>query len=91
MPIPAFETRISSRPRRFSISAATSRPACVAAGHLERGDQLRRLQFVDIADDNGCALLREQFCDCSADTRRPACHQRNLALDLSAMSSSQSS
>jgi hypothetical protein len=55
----------------------------IVAGFLERCDQLRPLQFVDIADDNGCAPLREQFCDLSADTRCPACHQRNLALELS--------
>ena len=74
MPMPAFDTRMSSRPKRFSISATTSTQRGLAghilmqehrlmAGLLDAGDDLGPPELIDIGHRNRGALARQQLGD----------------------------
>ncbi|MEY9763981.1 hypothetical protein ABH988_004766 [Bradyrhizobium ottawaense] len=54
----------------------------LAAGFRHALGELGPAQLIDVGDDNGRALAREQLDDRLADTRGAAGHQRDLALNL---------
>jgi hypothetical protein len=70
MAMPALFTRISRRPKRFSISAMTA---------TQRLGELRALVVLQVGDHHGGAFARQNLGAAPADAARPARHQSDLA------------
>ncbi len=93
IPMPAFDTMMSSLPKRRSTSETISAQRAslvsvllpedrLAAGLGDAADNLGTPEFVDVGCDDGRALLCEQLRDRLANARCSAGHERDLTFHL---------